>query len=43
MKRPMAALAAGGVSVASFERLELSLADLIERIVHVGTPESVDA
>jgi hypothetical protein len=39
----LASLAAGSVRVAGFERLELSLADLIERIVHVRTPESSDA
>jgi ABC-type multidrug transport system ATPase subunit len=39
----LAVLAAARVSVASFERLELSLADLIERIVHVGSRESPDA
>jgi ABC-2 type transport system ATP-binding protein len=39
----LASLAAASVRVAGFERLELSLADLIERIVHVRTPESSDA
>jgi ABC-2 type transport system ATP-binding protein len=39
----LAALAAVGVSVAGFDRLELSLAELIERIVRVRAPESSDA
>jgi ABC-2 type transport system ATP-binding protein len=39
----LAALAAAGVSVAGFERLELSLADLIERIVRERAPEASHA
>jgi len=39
----LATLAAAGLSVAGFDRLELSLADLIERIVAVRTPGSADA
>ena len=39
----LATLAAAGVSVAGFDRLELSLADLIERIVRTKAPGAPDA
>jgi ABC-2 type transport system ATP-binding protein len=39
----LASLTAGGVPVAAFDRVELSLADLIERIVASHVPGSVDA
>jgi len=39
----LAALAGAGVSVAGFDRLELSLADLIERIVRTREPGASDA
>jgi ABC-2 type transport system ATP-binding protein len=41
--RVLTALAAAGVSVAGFERLELSLADLIERIVQAAAAGASDA
>src|SRR5215203_178806 len=39
----LATLATAGVSVAGFDRLELSLADLIERIVRTKAPAAQDA
>jgi hypothetical protein len=39
----LAALATAGIRVAGFDRLELSLADLIERIVRTRAPEASDA
>ena len=39
----LASLTAGGVPIAAFDRVELSLADLIERIVASHAPGSVDA
>jgi hypothetical protein len=39
----LAALTGAGVVVAGFDRLELSLADLIERIVRTRAPGAPDA
>src|SRR5207245_9977124 len=39
----LASLAAAGITVAGFDRMELSLADLIERIVASHAPQVADA